>query len=56
MNATDAKNWFQDIAMGKNNIETLFRRKLEKSGVDITEQKISLSSGKKSRHISFKDL
>ena len=56
MNTTDAKNWFQDIAMGKNNIETLFRRKLEKSGVDITDQKISLSSGKKSRHISFKDL
>ena len=42
----NAKNWFQDNAMGKSNIESLFRKKFEQFGVDIQDQKISLSSGK----------
>ena len=42
--------------MGKNSIMSLFRRKFEKYGVDITDQRITISSGKKSRNISFKDL
>ena len=52
----NAKSWFQDNAMGKNSIMSLFRRKFEKYGVDITDQRITISSGKKSRNISFKDL
>ena len=52
----NAKNWYQDNAMGRNTIQSLFRKTMEKSGVDITDQRISILSGKKSRHISFKEL
>ena len=53
---SNAKNWFQDSAMGRNTVQSLFRTTLQKSGVIITDQKISVTSGKLSRHISFKDL
>ena len=52
----NAENWYQDNAMGRNTVQSLFRKTMEKAGVDITDQRISIKSGKRSRHISFKEL
>ena len=55
---TNSKNWFQNCAMGRNSIRSLFRRTFEKAGVDISDQRIRVSSGKLSRasQISLKGL
>ena len=55
---TNSKNWFQNCAMGRNSLRSLFRRTLEKAGVDISDQRIRVSSGKlsRARQISLKGL
>ena len=44
----NSKSWFQNCAMGRNNIRSLLRRTLERAGVDI--------SGQREKQISSKGL